>query len=104
MVTFAAILLGGGLHQMIVPYAFRYWLARPQLVSTVIGIYLAASVVSLPLWTRLARTVGKDRALRLCMLWATGVLAALPLLLAPEMGTARLVCVLVLAGRSDRLC
>jgi len=98
IVTFALILLGGGVHQTLVPYAFRYWLGMPQRVNAVIGIYLAASVVSLPLWTRLARRLGKDRALRLCMLWATVALAALPFLFAPGMSNARLATILVLAG------
>jgi sugar (glycoside-pentoside-hexuronide) transporter len=96
--TFALILLGGGLHQTLVPYAFRYWLGMPERVNAVIGVYLTASVLSLPLWTRLARRLGKDRALRLCMLWATAALALLPFAFTPGMGGVRLGAVLVLAG------
>jgi glycoside/pentoside/hexuronide:cation symporter, GPH family len=98
MVTFALILLAGGLTQTLVPYAFRYWLDMPQLVGSVIAIYLGASVLSLPLWTRLARGIGKDRALRLCMLWSVTMLVATPFVLAPGMSLVRLSCYLVMAG------
>jgi GPH family glycoside/pentoside/hexuronide:cation symporter len=98
IVTFALILLGGGLHQTLVPYAFRYWLEMPQQVNVVIGVYLAASVLSLPIWTRLASRLGKDRALKLCMLWATVALASLPFAFAPGMSGVRLGAFLVLAG------
>ena len=96
--TFALILLGGGLHQTLVPYAFRYWLRRPELVTVVIAGYLAASVLSLPVWTALARRLGKDNALKLCIGWGTLVLAMLPVALSPDMGNLRLGCLLVLAG------
>jgi GPH family glycoside/pentoside/hexuronide:cation symporter len=96
--TFAMILIAGGLNQTMVPYAFTYWLRRPTAVQGVIAVYLAASVLSLPLWTRLAHRLGKDRALRLCMLWATVVLFSLPVALSPEMSDLRLGCLLVLAG------
>ena len=96
--TFTLILLGGGLHQTLVPYAFRYWLEMPEQVSAVIGVYLTASVLSLPIWTRLAGRLGKDRALKLCMLWATLALSALPFAFVPGMGKLRLGCFLVLAG------
>jgi GPH family glycoside/pentoside/hexuronide:cation symporter len=96
--TFGMILVAGGLNQTMVPYAFRYWLNRPQAVNGVIAIYLGASVLSLPVWTRIARRLGKDRALRLCMGWATLVLCALPIVLSPEMSNFRLSGFLVLAG------
>jgi sugar (glycoside-pentoside-hexuronide) transporter len=96
--TFTLILLAGGLHQTLVPYAFRYWLGRPDLVSRVIGIYLAASVLSIPVWTAMARRLGKDRALRICMLYATVALALVPVVLARDMSDARLTAVLVLTG------
>src|SRR5262249_61790894 len=79
IVSFAFILLGAGLYQTLLPYAFKYWLIRPQLAARVPMVFLAASVFSLPLWTRLARGMGKDRALRLCMLWAAAALGATPL-------------------------
>src|SRR5262249_27669564 len=49
--AFALVLLGAGINQMLVPYVFRYWLGRsPESVSSVVAIYLAATVASLPLW------------------------------------------------------
>lgn len=98
LLTFAVIQVGGGIHQILVPYAFTYWLGRQDLVSTVIAIYMAAFLVSIPLWTRLAHVLGKDRALKLCMLWAATALALLPLLLSPTMGYVRLVPLLIVAG------
>ncbi|HZP41542.1 MAG TPA: glycoside-pentoside-hexuronide (GPH):cation symporter [Candidatus Binatia bacterium] len=96
--TFAFILLAGGLSQTLVPYAFTYWLGMPSATSKVILVYLTASVLSLPLWTRLAGRFGKDVALKLCMAWATLVLLSLPFALAPGMGRPRLVAFLLLAG------
>jgi GPH family glycoside/pentoside/hexuronide:cation symporter len=96
--TFALILLGGAIHQTLVPYAFRYWLGRPEMVGSVIGLYLAASVLSLPLWTAVAHRLGKDRALKLCMAWAAMALAALPFAFSPDMSNTRLYALLVLAG------
>jgi GPH family glycoside/pentoside/hexuronide:cation symporter len=96
--TFALILLGGGLHQTLVPYAFRYWLDRPNMVAAVIATYLAASVVSLPAWTLLSRRLGKDRALRLCMLLGASALALLPVVFSPDMSDTRLAVLLVAAG------
>ena len=96
--TFGLILLGGAIHQTLVPYAFRYCLGRPELVSWVIGAYLAASVLSLPLWTAIARRLGKDRALKLCMAWAAVALAALPVVFSPDMTNTRLYALLILAG------
>jgi GPH family glycoside/pentoside/hexuronide:cation symporter len=96
--TFALILLAGGIHQTLVPYAFRYWLLMPERVNAVIGIYQGAMIVSIPLWTRLAARLGKDRAFRVCMLWATVGLAVLPFAFAPGMGWLRLGSFLVLAG------
>lgn len=96
--TFAMILLAGGLTQTLIPYVFRYWLHMPQMLTWVIAIYLGTSVLSLPIWTRLAGRFGKDRALRACMLWASLVLFSLPVALTPGMGMGRLTAFLVLAG------
>ncbi len=96
--TFALVLLGGGLYQMLVPYAFKYWLRRPELVGRAPLAYMVASVLSLPLWTRLAHRLGKDRALRLCMLWAVIALGATPFALDPEMGQFRTLVFVGLAG------
>jgi len=96
--AFAFVLLGGGLHQMLVPYAFKYWLVRPELVARAPLVYMVASVVSLPLWTRLARRLGKDRALRLCMLWAAAALGTTPLVLGPQVSELRMLIFVALGG------
>jgi GPH family glycoside/pentoside/hexuronide:cation symporter len=98
MVTFGVIQLGGGIHQTLVPYAFQYWLGRKDMVGTVIAVYMASFLVSIPLWTHLSKRLGKDRALKLCMLWAAIALTSLPFVLSPDMGNLRLGVVLVLAG------
>ena len=98
LVTFAIVLLAAGLTQTMVPYAFRYWLQRPEVVNSVIVAYLASSVISIPIWSRLSRLLGKDRALRLCILWATTALMTIPLTLSPDMSNLRLGAFLLLAG------
>ncbi len=96
--TFAVLQIGGGIYQTMVPYAFQYWLGRRELIGQVLAIYMACFVVSLPLWTWLARRLGKDRALKLCMLWGTMALAVVPVAFAPDMSTFRMTAFLVLAG------
>jgi GPH family glycoside/pentoside/hexuronide:cation symporter len=96
--TFFLILLAGGINQMAMPYAFRYWLGAPDLIGSVVGIYLLASVASLPLWTWLAGRYGKDVALRCCIGWAVFVLGLLPVVFTPGMGFLRAAGMLVLAG------
>jgi GPH family glycoside/pentoside/hexuronide:cation symporter len=98
IVTFALLLLGGGIQQTLVPYAFAHWLRMPQMVTSVIFTYMLASVVSLPFWARLSQRVGKDRALRLCMLWSVVILSSQAFLLAPDMSLLRLRTFLVAAG------
>jgi sugar (glycoside-pentoside-hexuronide) transporter len=98
IVAFAFILLGGGLYQTLLPYAFKYWLVRPDLVARVPVIFMIASVASLPLWTQLARRLGKDRAMRLCILWAAVALGLTPLVLDAGMGQARMLVFIGLAG------
>jgi len=96
--AFFLILLAGGTNQMAMPYAFRYWLRAPDVVAGVVGVYLLASVASLPLWTRLAGRYGKDVALRGCIAWAVLVLGLLPVVFEPGMSLARISVILVLAG------
>lgn len=98
VITFGVIQIGGGIHQTLVPYAFQYWLGRQDLVGAVIAVYMGSFLVSIPLWTQLAKRLGKDRALKLCMLWAAVALTALPFVLSPDMSNLRLGLILVLAG------
>jgi GPH family glycoside/pentoside/hexuronide:cation symporter len=98
IVTFVFILLGGSLYQTLVPYAFRYWIQRPDLVSNIPLVYIAASVLSLPIWTRLANVLGKDRAMRACIVWALVALGVTPLVLGPEAGQGTTFAFVGLAG------
>ncbi len=98
VITFGVIQIGGGIHQTLVPYAFQYWLGRQDLVGAVITVYMGSFLLSIPLWTFLAKRLGKDRALKLCMLWAAIALTCLPFVLSPDMSNARLGVILVLAG------
>jgi hypothetical protein len=54
-------------------------------------VFLASSVCSLPIWTRLARGLGKDRAMRLCMLWAIVALGVTPIVMTPDMSQSRML-------------
>jgi sugar (glycoside-pentoside-hexuronide) transporter len=98
IVTFGFILLGAGLYQTLLPYAFRYWLQQPELVTSIPLIYILASVVSLPVWTRLARAIGKERAMRVCIAWAAVALGATPLVLGPDAERTTMFVFVGLAG------
>lgn len=98
LATFAVLQIGGGITQAMVPYAFQYWLGRQDLMGQVLTLYMGGFVLSLPLWTYLARRLGKDRALKLCMAWGAISLAVVPLVFSPDMSTLRMSAFLVLAG------
>jgi glycoside/pentoside/hexuronide:cation symporter, GPH family len=98
LATFAVLQIGGGIYQSMVPYAFQYWLGRRELIGQVLAIYMGCFIVSLPLWTWLARRLGKDRALKLCMLWGATSLAVVPVAFSPDMSAQRMGAFLVLAG------
>jgi glycoside/pentoside/hexuronide:cation symporter, GPH family len=99
LVTFALLSIGGGIHNMVVPYALRGWLGLGTgAVPAVIGVYVLSFVASLPLWTAAAARLGKDGALRACMVWSIVALAALPIVFEPGMSTLRMGVFLVFAG------
>jgi sugar (glycoside-pentoside-hexuronide) transporter len=98
LLTFGVLQIGGGIHQSMVPYAFQYWLGRQDIIGQVLALYMGCFVLSLPLWTWLARRFGKDRALKLCMLWGATALALLPVAFSPDMSWLRMSAFLVVAG------
>lgn len=59
--------LGGGVLGVLAPYVAEYVLGRPDLIAALPGAYVAASVLSIPLWLRLARRFGKRRVWRWAM-------------------------------------
>lgn len=99
LVTFAFLSIGGGIHNMVVPYALRSWLGMSETaVPAVIAVYVVSFVVSLPLWTAAAARLGKDGALRACMLWSIVALASLPIVFEPGMSAVRMGAFLLFAG------
>jgi GPH family glycoside/pentoside/hexuronide:cation symporter len=72
--------LGAAIHQPLTVYVFRDWLQMPQQLPTVMFLSLTSTIVSLGIWTRFARQVGKNRAFQVCILWSVLVLAIFPLL------------------------
>jgi GPH family glycoside/pentoside/hexuronide:cation symporter len=59
--------LGGGVLGVLAPYVAEYVLGRPDLIALLPSAYVAASVLSIPLWLRLARRFGKRRVWRWAM-------------------------------------
>jgi len=78
ILTFAVMTLGAALHQPLTVYVFRDWLAMGHQLPTVMSLYLAATMLSLGLWTRLARQIGKNRAFQFCILWSVLLLSIFP--------------------------
>ncbi len=80
ILTFAVMTLGAAVHQPLTLYVFRDWLLMSQQLPTVMFLYLVSIMVSLGIWTRFARRVGKNRAFQVCILWSVVVLSVFPLL------------------------
>lgn len=97
IITFAVMTLGGAVHQPLTVYVFRDWLGMERQLPTIMVLYIVSVVLSLGLWTRLARRFGKNRAFQGCILWSVVVLSAFPLLRA-DMPPALFYCFIVFAG------
>lgn len=80
ILTFAVMTFGAAVHQPLTIYVFRDWLLMPQQLPTVMFLYLVSTILSLGIWTRFARRVGKNRAFQVCILWSVVVLSVFPLL------------------------
>ncbi len=80
ILTFAVMTLGAGVHQPLTIYVFRDWLQMPQQLPTIMFLYLASTILSLGIWTRFARRIGKNRAFQVCLLWSVVLLSVFPLL------------------------
>ncbi len=78
--AFAFLVFAWALHQPLTLYVYRDWLAMEAQVPTIMTLFFLATLVSLGLWARLARHVGKNRAFQLCLLWGMVVLVAFPLM------------------------
>lgn len=51
--------VGTGSVGVMAPYVTEYWLQRPDLVAVMPAAYVAAGIVSIPLWVRLSRRYGR---------------------------------------------
>ncbi len=59
--AWALVLFGLSSLGIMGPFAAEYVLGRPDLIAVIPGVFLIASLVSIPLWIRLAGTFGKIR-------------------------------------------
>ncbi|MBI3303037.1 MAG: MFS transporter [Deltaproteobacteria bacterium] len=80
ILTFAVMTLGWGVHQPLTVYVYRDWLTMEKQLPTILSLYLFSTMLSLGVWTRLARHFGKNRAFQLCILYSVAVLSVFPLL------------------------
>ena len=80
IVTFAVMTLGAAIHQPLTLYVFRDWLKMQQQLPTIMSFSLVSTILSLGIWTRFARRVGKNRAFQVCIGWSIVVLSVFPLL------------------------
>lgn len=80
IVTFAAMSFGAAIHQPLTVYVFRDWLKMGQQLPTIMFLSLISTILSLGIWTRFARRVGKNRAFQVCIVWSIVVLSVFPLL------------------------
>ena len=80
LISFALLVLGWALHQPLTVYVYRDWLTMERQLPTIMFLFFLATMVSLGLWARLARRVGKNRAFQLCILWSVVVLSVFPLM------------------------
>jgi GPH family glycoside/pentoside/hexuronide:cation symporter len=63
-------LAGSGVLGLMAPYLMRYVVKRPDLVGVMPGIFVVLTIVSIPIWLRITRHVGKKSA------WITGLLGS----------------------------
>ncbi|MBI3249154.1 MAG: MFS transporter [Deltaproteobacteria bacterium] len=80
LLSFGFLVFAWALHQPLTLYVYRDWLAMEAQVPTVMTLFFLATLISLGLWARLARHVGKNRAFQLCVLWSILVLSLFPLM------------------------
>jgi GPH family glycoside/pentoside/hexuronide:cation symporter len=80
LLTFTVLTLGWGVHQPLTVYVYRDWLTMEKQLPTLMTLYLLATMLSLGVWTRLARRFGKNRAFPWCILYSVTVLSLFPLL------------------------
>jgi GPH family glycoside/pentoside/hexuronide:cation symporter len=60
-------LAGSGVLGLMAPYLMRYVVQRPDLVGVMPGMFVVSTIVSIPIWVRITRHIGKKSA------WITGL-------------------------------
>ncbi len=75
MFTYLIALVGGSFIAPLTLYMAKYVIKAREVVPLVMLSYLAGSVLSIPLWIRLSRKIGKNRTWSAGMLLATAVYA-----------------------------
>jgi GPH family glycoside/pentoside/hexuronide:cation symporter len=75
MFTYLIALIGGSFIAPLTLYVAKYVIKAREVVPFVMLSYLAGSVVSIPIWVRMSRRVGKNRTWSTAMLLATAVYA-----------------------------
>lgn len=55
-------LAGSGVLGLMAPYLMRYVVKRPDLVGVMPGIFVIATILSIPIWVRITRHIGKKTA------------------------------------------
>jgi GPH family glycoside/pentoside/hexuronide:cation symporter len=73
MFTYLIALVGGSFIAPLTLYMAKYVIKAREVVPFVMLSYLAGSVVSIPLWIRMSRKLGKNRTWTIGMLLATAV-------------------------------
>jgi GPH family glycoside/pentoside/hexuronide:cation symporter len=89
-------MVGGGALGILAPYLMQYVLLRPDLIGPMPAAFVAASVLSIPIWIGLSRRLGKARVWRVGL--AGSALSFGCIALAGPGDTVFVAIVLVLAG------
>ena len=63
-------LAGSGVVGLMSPYLMRYVVKRPDLVGAVPGLFVVSSILSIPVWLRITRGIGKKKA------WMAGLVGS----------------------------
>jgi GPH family glycoside/pentoside/hexuronide:cation symporter len=75
MFTYLIALIGGSFIAPLTLYVAKYVIKAREVVPFVMLSYLAGSVISIPIWVRMSRRIGKNRTWSIAMLLATAVYA-----------------------------
>ncbi len=69
MVCYTVSVLGAGMTAVLSYFFVKHVIGAGELYPIYLLVYYLSSVLGLPLWTRLARKIGKHRAYRVSILW-----------------------------------